>query len=156
MSKFRNILIKLATIVSAVIMILFIGFSFGGEKLVNAETINKTKEQLSDSITSINPKTKGILAGRHSGSSVVVELNNKTDAEKFAEINRKDVLDHGDDEVHQKIQLMTIKKTSGEADKKAKVIKSVPKNKEVEAASEDEIFGNMIVNKIKIDKKDDK
>ena len=115
----------------------------------------KTKEQLSDSITSINPKTKGILAGRHSGSSVVVEMNNKTEAEKFQEINRKDVLGHDDEEVHQKIQLMTIKKTTG-ADSKAKVIKSVPKNKEVEAASEDEIFGNMIVNKIKIDKKDDK
>lgn len=116
----------------------------------------KTKEQLSDSITDINPKTKGILAGRHSGSSVVVEMNNKTDAEKFAEINRKDVLDHGDDEVHQKIQLMTIKRTSGDADKKSKVIKSVPKNKEVESATEDDIFGNMIVNKIKIDKKDGK
>ncbi len=114
-----------------------------------------TKEKLSDSITEINPKTKGILAGRHSGSSVVVEMNNKSDAEKFQEINRKDVLDHGDDEVHQKIQLMTIKKTTGEADKKSKIIKSVPKNKEVESATEDEIFGNMIVNKIKIDKKDD-
>ena len=37
-------------------------------------------------------------------------------------------------------------------DNKSKVIKSVPKNKEVESATEDEIFGNMIVNKIKIRK----
>lgn len=115
-----------------------------------------TKEKLSDSITSINPKTKGILAGRHSGSSVVVELNNKkTEAEKFQEINRKDVIDNGDDEVHQKIQLMTIKKTTGDNDKTSKVIKSVPKSKEVASASEEEIFGNMMINKIKIDKKED-
>ena len=33
-------------------------------------------------------------------------MNNKTDAEKFQEINRKDVLGHDDDEIHQKIQLM--------------------------------------------------
>ena len=121
----------------------------------SAVKFGEKKEQIDDSITSINPKTKGILGGRHSGSSVVVELNNKTDAEKFQEINRGDVFDNGDDEVHQKIQLMTIKKTTGDAVKKSKVIKSVPKNKEVNAVDENEIFGNMMVNKVKIDKKED-
>ena len=65
------------------------------------------------------------------------------------------MFDNGDDEVHQKIQLMTIKKTTGDAAKKTKVIKSVPKNKEVNVVDENEIFGNMMVNKVKIDKKDD-
>jgi hypothetical protein len=110
-----------------------------------------------DSISDINPKTKGILGGKktYSGSSVVVEMNNKSDAEKFQEINRRDVLDNGDDEVHQKIQLMTIKKTKGEPDGKAKIIKSVPKNKEANVVDEQELIDNIMVNKVKIDKKDD-
>ena len=113
-------------------------------------------ETKGDSITSINPKKKGILAGRKpsSGSSVVVEINDKSQAEKFKEINRRNILDSGDDEVHQKIQLMTIKKTTGDSNKQ-KVIKSVPKSKEVNSVDENELFGNMIVNKVKIDKKDD-
>lgn len=125
------------------------------ERPQTAVSFGEKQEARGDAITSINPKTKGILAGRRSGSSVVVELNNKTDAEKFQEINRGDVFDNGDDEVHQKIQLMTIKKTTGDAAKKTKVIKSVPKNKEVNVVDENEIFGNMMVNKVKIDKKDD-
>ena len=110
-----------------------------------------------DSISSINPKTKGILGGRktYSGSSVVVEMNNMSDAEKFQEINRRDVFDNGDDEVHQKIQLMTIKKAKGEPDGKAKIIKSVPKNKEANVVDEQELIDNIMVNKVKIDKKDD-
>lgn len=125
------------------------------ERPQTAVSFGEKSEPRGESITSINPKTKGILAGRRSGSSVVVEINNKSDAEKFQEINRGDVFDNGDDEVHQKIQLMTIKKTTGDAAKKTKIIKSVPKNKEVNAVDENEIFGNMMVNKVKIDKKDD-
>jgi hypothetical protein len=49
---------------------------------------------------------------------------------------------------------MTIKKTTGNAAKKDKVIKSVPKNEEVNLVDENELFGNMMVNKVKIDKKD--
>lgn len=124
-------------------------------RLQSAVKLGEKQEARGDAITSINPRTKGILAGRRSGSSVVVELNNKSDAEKFQEINRGDVFDNGDDEVHQKIQLMTIKKTTGDSAKKSKVIKSVPKSKEVNAVNENEIFGNMMVNKVKIDKKDD-
>lgn len=117
----------------------------------------KKHESADDVITSIKPRTSGILRGKHSGSAVVVERNNnnKTEAEKFQEINRGDVFDNGDDEVHQKIQLMTIKKTKGADDSKSKIIKSVPKNKEVNEVNENEIFGNMMVNKVKIDKKDD-
>ncbi len=125
------------------------------QKPQSAVKYGTDKTPISDSIASINPRTTGIVSGRRSStSSVVVEVNNKTEAEKFQEINRRDILDTGDDEVHQKIQLMTIKKTKT-ADAKSKVIKSVPKNKEVNTVDENEIFGNMMVNKVKIDKKDD-
>lgn len=113
-------------------------------------------KEKNEAVTSITPRTKGILGiKRSSTSSVVIEMNNKSEAEKFQEINRRDILDNGDDEVHQKIQLMTIKKTKGDSQNKSKIIKSVPKNKEVNVVDETELFNNMMVNKVKIDKIDD-
>ena len=95
-------------------------------------------------------------------------LNNaKTDAEKLIsakevfleqaelerEINSAEVPIEADKEVHQKIQLMTIKKTSGAKTNNSKVITVKPKPEK--APEDNEILKNMMINKIKIDKKDD-
>ena len=81
----------------------------------------------------------------------VVIQKNITSEEKFRELTAKEVQHHtDDDEIHQKIQLMTIKKTA-EVEDNSKVIKLKPKpEKEPE---EDGILKNMMINKIKIEKK---
>ena len=73
--------------------------------------------------------------------------------EKFREIKSTDSQVNEDDEVHQKIQLMTIKKSKDVKDDGSNVIKIKPKKEE--EPKEDEILKNMMINKIKIDKKDD-
>ena len=94
-------------------------------------------------------KTNGGVIRKKSG--MFIQTNSTT--EKFREINAAETLQQ-DKEVHQKIQLMTIKTAKGVEDTSSKVIVAKPK---VEKAPEDdEILKNMMINKIKIDKKDGK
>ena len=116
---------------------------------------DKEKDKTDEVITSITPRPSGILKKGGSGSSIVIQRNDMSETEKFQEKNRSDVFDNGDDEVHQRIQLMTIKKTASNVGKKTKVIKSVPKNEEANVVDETEALKNMMINKVKIDKKED-
>ena len=83
--------------------------------------------------------------------SLVIEQNQTA---KFQAINSSEKQTSStDDEVHQKIQLMTIKKTADVENSTSKIIKIKPKpEKEPE---EDELLKNMMINKIKIDKKEE-
>lgn len=111
-----------------------------------------------EKITSVNPKTKDILGSRktYSGSSVVVDMNNNTtNAEKIKEISSRDDINNGDDEIHQKIQLITTKKVKSDDAEKSKVIKAVPKTNDGNVVDEKELLKNMMfINKGKNDKKD--
>ncbi len=116
----------------------------------------KTKEEKKDDdvITSIKPMTANSNLVKPSGSSVVVQMNDINESQKFQEMNKRNILEENNDDIHQRIQLMTTKKTTGEPTKRPKVIKSVPKNKEVIALNETEVLNNMVVNRVRIDKKD--
>ena len=84
-------------------------------------------------------------------AGMVIEQNQTA---KFQAINSSEKQTSStDDEVHQKIQLMTIKKTADVENNASKIIKIKPKpEKEPE---EDELLKNMMINKIKIDKKEE-
>jgi hypothetical protein len=93
--------------------------------------------------------SSGII--RKSGG-VIIESNMSSE-EMFRERNASEVQHHTDDkEVHQKIQLMTIKKTA-EVEDNSKVIKLKPKPEK--EPKEDGIFKNMMINKIKIENVDE-
>ena len=79
-----------------------------------------------------------------------VQLNSASDAERFKKINTGDIEVHEDDEIHQKIQLMTVKKTAEVASDNQKVIALKPK-KEKEKKDED-YFGNVMMNRVRINK----
>ena len=80
---------------------------------------------------------------------MTVELN--TDAEKFQAMNQGKVEANTDKDIHQKIQLMTVKKTAGKKEDTTGVIVARPKPEE--EPKDDELLKNMMINKIKIDKK---
>ena len=105
-------------------------------------------------VTEIKPRTSGVLKNkRRPGSSVVVEMNKPSDAERFAELNSADAPKQVDKDVHQKIQLVNLKKTK-DIKENSEVIKSVPKHEEG-IVDENELLNNMMFNKIKIEKKED-
>ena len=79
---------------------------------------------------------------------------NISSEDRFREMNANEVQHHTDDrEVHQKIQLMTIKKTA-EVEDNSKVIKLKPKAEK--EPDETNLLQNMMINKIKIDSVADK
>ena len=79
-----------------------------------------------------------------------VQLNSSTDAERFKKINTGEVEVKEDDEIHQKIQLMTVKKTAEVINDNQEVIALKPK-KEKEKKDED-YFGNVMMNRVRINK----
>ena len=83
---------------------------------------------------------------------MTIELN--TDAEKFQAMNQGRVEAHTDKDIHQKIQLMTVKKTAGKKEDTSGVIVATPKPEE--EPKDDDLLKNMMINKIKIDKRDTK
>lgn len=83
-------------------------------------------------------------------SGITIELN--TDAEKFQAMNQGVTQAPEDKDVHQKIQLMTVKKTTGSDEKKSNIIAITPK--EETEPDDNELLKNMMVNKIKIDTSD--
>lgn len=116
-------------------------------------TVNfDTVKQKETAVTEIKMNTAGGVIRKKQG--MLVQRNTPmTDAEKFSEMNKLETPINEDKEVHQKIQLMTVKRTAGVKDENSKVIKVKPKPEQ--APKEDELLKNMMINKIKIDKKDD-
>lgn len=107
-------------------------------------------DEKKDEVTEIKMGSSGVIRKRNGG---YVQMNDSSDVEKFKKINTGEHKSNNDDEVHQKIQLMTVKKTTEVETPKAeekKVITVTPKN---EPITEVDILSNMMINKIKIEKK---
>ena len=117
------------------------------ESNVNFDT--KTDDR-KDEVTEIKMGSTGVIRKRNGG---FVQMNDSADAEKFKKINTGEHTSHLDKDVHQKIQLMTVKK-SAEVDvpksEEQKVITVMPKNDPI---TENDILSNIMMNKIKIEKK---
>lgn len=116
------------------------------ESHVNFDTATDDKKE---EVTEIK-NSAGIIRKRNGG---FVQMNDTSDAEKFKKINTGEHTSHLDKEVHQKIQLMTVKKTAEVEAPKAevqKVITITPKNDPI---TETDILNNIMINKIKIEKK---
>lgn len=116
-------------------------------RIASAVSFDTTSEK-SAPVTEIKVSGAGVIRKK---AGMVIESNT---TEKFKEINASSTSRNEDKEVHQKIQLMTIKKTKNAKKDETKVI--VAKPKEEKAPEDDEILKNMMINKIKIDKKDGK
>lgn len=117
-------------------------------------TINfdTAKQSQNTAITEIKVPAAGGIIRKKQG--MLVQRNTSvSDVEKFREINSTETQTHDDKEIHQKIQLMTIKRSTGVSNDASKVIKVKPKPEK--APEDDELLKNMMINKIKIDKKDD-
>lgn len=121
---------------------------------ISSFNLDKQVEK-SDIITEIRPRTKtsGFMKNRRGSSSVVVEMNKPTDKETFAKLNSVEAEPQKDNDVHQKIQLVNLKKAKN-IKEEAEIIKPLPKEEDAEV-EDSELLKNMMFNKIKIDKKDD-
>ena len=118
-------------------------------RLASAIKFDAGKTNHGQAITEVKTESGAI---RKTGG-IVIERNLSSE-EKFRELNANEVQHHTDDsEVHQKIQLMTIKKTA-EVEDKSKVIKLKPKAEK--EPDENNLLKNMMINKIKIDSVEDK
>ena len=116
------------------------------ESHVNFDTATDDKKE---EVTEIK-NSAGIIRKRNGG---FVQMNDSADAEKFKKINTGEHTSHIDKDVHQKIQLMTVKKAtevSAPRTEENKVITVMPKNDPI---TETDILNNMMINKIKIEKK---
>lgn len=123
------------------------------QKSQTLSTINFDTENQTDYTTVREIKTGAGTVVRKSPGMFVERTTPLTDAEKFSAINKQEEPVTHDKEVHQKIQLMTVKRSAGVQNNGSKVIKLKPKPEE--DPKEDELLKNMMINKIKIDKKDD-
>lgn len=118
-------------------------------RLASAIKFDTGKSSKSAQITEVKTESGAI---RKTGGIVIQK--NISSEDKFRELNANEVQHHTDDqEIHQKIQLMTIKKTA-EVEDNSKVIKLKPKP-ETEP-DENDLLKNMMINKIKIDSVEDK
>lgn len=108
-----------------------------------------TPKETETVVTEVKMGNAGVIRKK---GGIVIQSNSAT--EKFRQINASEELPVKDKEVHQKIQLVTIKRTKDVDDASSKIIVSKPK--EEKAPADDDILKNMMINKIKIDKKDDK
>ncbi len=121
------------------------------QQVLNTIKFDATREP-ETSITEIKVPAAGGVIRKKQG--MLVQRNIEQDeVEKFREINSSESQTHEDKEVHQKIQLMAIKKSTETKSAGSNVIKIKPKPEK--APEDDELLKNMMVNKIKIDKKDD-
>ena len=120
-------------------------------QIMSAVSFDNSQEK-ETSVTEIKVGNAGVIRKRQ---GMLVQRNRElTDAEKFSEMNKSETPINHDKDVHQKIQLMTVKRTTGAGGADSKVIAIKPKPEK--APEDDEILKNMMINKIKIDKKDDK
>ena len=118
-------------------------------RLASAIKFDAGKSNHGQAITEVKTESGAI---RKTGG-IMIERNISSE-DRFREMNANEVQHHTDDrEVHQKIQLMTIKKTA-EVEDNSKVIKLKPKAEK--EPDETNLLQNMMINKIKIDSVEDK
>lgn len=118
-------------------------------RLLDAIKFDMQKDEKPADVKEIKVGTTGVIRKKQ---GMTIERN--TEKQKFTEINSAVEEHKPDEEVHQKIQLMSIKKTTGKKENENNI--QVIKPREEEEPKDDELLGNMMINKIKIDKKDDK
>lgn len=117
------------------------------ESHVNFDTATDKKK---DEVTEIKIGSTGVIRKRNGG---FVQMNETSDVEKFKKINTGEHESNTDKDVHQKIRLMTVKKSAEVETPKTeekKVITITPKNDPI---TEKDILNNIMINKIKIEKK---
>ena len=115
------------------------------EELVTFDTAQQSPKQ---SVTEIKMGSSGVIRKRNGG---FVQMNDN--AEKFKKINTGVIAANNDKEVHQKIQLMTVKQSTDvepRHEQPKKIITIKPKKENV---TEVDILNNIMMNKIKIEKK---
>lgn len=117
--------------------------------IMNAMAFDNSEEEDTASVAEIKVGNAGVIRKKQ---GMLVQRNRElSDAEKFSEMNKSETPINHDKDIHQKIQLMTVKKTTGANDGSSNVIAIKPKPEK--APEDDEILKNMMINKIKIDKK---
>lgn len=109
-----------------------------------------TKANTSAPVTEIKLGSSGVIRKRN-GSFIQKNVDFDKKAETFQKINTGEKKANNDKEVHQKIQLMTVKKATEVEPvlQKNTVITVAPKKEEV---NENDILNNIMMNKIKIGK----
>jgi len=117
-------------------------------RVVNSMRFDTPEDTTNQKVTEIKMGQSGVI---HKKNGAFVQLNNTSEAEKFQKINTGEQAVKHDDEIHQKIQLMTVKKTADVKKNESEVITIKPKSPKKEK-ERDDYFGNMMVNKIKINK----
>lgn len=124
------------------------------KKNINAEAVSfdAQKGEEKHPVTEIKMGQTGVIRKRNGG---FVQMNNTAESrvEKFKKINTGLETANTDKDVHQKIQLMTVKKSTEVEPtvyEEQKVITIKPKK---EAITENDILNNIMMNKIKIEKK---
>lgn len=120
------------------------------KKTVNAEAVSfdTTGASNKQTVTEIKMGSTGVIRKRNGG---FVQMNDN--AEKFKKINTGAHTANSDKDVHQKIQLMTVKQSADvepRQEESKKIITIKPKK---ESITEVDILNNIMMNKIKIEKK---
>lgn len=123
------------------------------KKTVNAESLTFDTPMASaenkQPVTEIKLGSSGVIRKRN---GITVQVND-SNAEKFKKINTGETKANVDKDVHQKIQLMTIKKSAEVEPAKSEEQKVITIKPKKETITETDILNNMMINKIKIEKK---
>lgn len=121
------------------------------QKTVNAEAVSFDTVQATNKqpVTEIKmASTGGVIRKRQGG---FVQMNDN--AEKFKKINTGAHTANTDKDVHQKIQLMTVKQSAEVEPKHEESKKIITIKPKKESITEVDILNNIMMNKIKIEKK---
>ena len=120
------------------------------QKAVNAEavTFDTAHAPTSRPVTEIKMGSTGVIRKKNGG---FVQMNDKV--EKFKKINTGTQSANTDKDVHQKIQLMTVKQSAEVEPRHEEVKKIITIKPKKEAITEVDIMNNIMMNKIKIEKK---
>lgn len=123
------------------------------KKTLNAEAVGFDAKvngvENKHEVTEIKLGQTGVIRKRQGG---FVQMND-TNAEKFKRINTGEATGNTDKDVHQKIQLMTIKKSTEVEPVKTEEQKVITIKPKKDSISENDILNNIMINKIKIEKK---
>ena len=114
----------------------------------DAVTFDTAQQSPKQNVTEIKMGSSGVIRKRNGG---FVQMNDN--AEKFKKINTGIHTANNDKDVHQKIQLMTVKQSADVEPKREETKKIITIKPKKEAVTEVDILNNIMMNKIKIEKK---
>lgn len=124
------------------------------KKNLNAEavTFDAQKGEEKHQVTEVKFGSTGIIRKKN-GGFVQMNNTNESSVEKFKKINTGVETANTDKDVHQKIQLMTVKKSTEVEPTYAEEQKIITIKPKKEAITENDILSNIMMNKIKIEKR---